>query len=160
MWKIIAIVSFILMAGLFSLEYYLDRELTLASGYNSVSLQFKTDAVTAEKILLSWNADMRTKTEAVLAIDFAFMFLGYGLFFFAVSRLLDSNILSLFAFLPVVFDSAENFLHLAAIQGNRPELVTASFHVTLFKFLCILAYLVLFIAVAVAKLAGGRKKDV
>jgi hypothetical protein len=159
MWKVIAIVSFILMAGLYSAVYYLDRDLSNGSGQSTLSLQLVRKVPEAQMILQSWDADQKIKAEAALAVDFAFMFLGYSLFFFSVSRLLDSNILSVFAWLPVVFDSTENFLHLAAVQGMRPDLVTASFHITIFKFLCILIYLALFLFVVITKLLKKRKKN-
>lgn len=121
----------------------LDRELVRQTGYNTLSLQMVSAKSDAQKILDAFGPRQRLIVESALAVDFAFMFLGYGMLFFAVSRLLDSSILSFVSFLPVVFDSTENFMHLFAVMNYQPDIVTASYAITVLKFVFLAVYLVL-----------------
>ena len=159
MWKIIAVITVVLTAGLFVTITVLERQLASVSGHNTVSLQLVSDRAGAERILVSWNAPLRGLAETNLAVDFAFMFLGYGLLFFAVSRLLDSSILSFFSFLPVVFDSTENIMHLSAIVLNQPDMITASCLLTVLKFVFIGVYLLLLLTALVLRLARKRNEN-
>lgn len=159
MWKIITAVTIFLTVGLYLTVAMLDRDLVRQSGYGTLSLQMVSDHSRAEKILNSWDMHMRALAETGLAVDFAFMFLGYGLLFFAVSRLLDSNFLSFFSFLPVVFDSAENIMQIAAILGSQPDMLTASYFITVLKFLCVVLYLLLLTVTAITRFIRKRNEQ-
>lgn len=159
MWKILSIVTFFLMAGLFVLLTVIDGGLYRKTGYNSLSLQLKTEIPVAQKVLDSWGPEAKKTAETSLAVDFAFMFLGYGAFFFCIGRLLKSNALAFHAMLPVVFDSTENLMHLTAIVGSRPELVTASFFISVIKFFFFALYLVLLSVLLIRRLIQKREKN-